>query len=77
MYGENPKYVIVDCRGHEVAIVGDVLLDHGKLSLNVISAGFCSIPEQGSVSVWGKSVSLDATSRPEDAKIIERMLGRS
>jgi hypothetical protein len=66
------KYVIVETAGIETAIVFSELLKHTDVVMprQAISAGFCSY-DDGKVNVWGKSVSLDKFSRPEDSQIIE------
>ena len=74
--------------GHEVAIVFDALISHCDIGTNkgsrgkVISAGFFAVGAEPtdedsrdiSVSVHGKSVTLNMESRPEDEKLIKRVL---
>ena len=80
------KYVIVKHRGMECPILFSKFLSHDDfLNHSPISAGFVSIhkPEKETMTsdgiirdiefvTYGKSVSLQLNSRPEDAKIIER-----
>ena len=70
------KYVIISDYGIECPIVFCPIVDHSVVcySRKVFSAGFCSRNEDGSVSVWGRSTSLNIGSRPEDVKIIEEYL---
>ena len=68
------KYIIVDERGCELAIVFNSIIDHDQVAnrMNVISAGFCRLPNElnSNVSAWGESKTLKKKSREEDAKII-------
>lgn len=79
------KYVVAknhyDC---EFGICFDSTLAHNYVGrgMDIVSAGFFCVdghPTENdvadiSVSVWGKSVSLKKTSRPEDAKILKKFL---
>lgn len=70
------KYLIVEDSGLEIPIVFNPILQHYKVGENQIkiSAGFCSRGEDGRFSVWGKSISLELKSRPEDAEILNRYI---
>lgn len=84
MFGDEPKYVIVEERGHEMAIVFNRILDHTQVvgpMMRVVAAGFVCIGETGDVAVRGESVKLELAqrnnpnikgfkSRPEDAFLI-------
>ena len=79
------KYIITLVLGHEVPILFSSLIPHKQFlscfcKEMIVSAGVFSVfPDKGGrqrvlVSVWGKSISLDIKSRPEDVKIIEKFL---
>jgi hypothetical protein len=84
------KYVIVEVGGIETPIIFDPIIQHSDFKArNPISAGFFELKEENraeqydawggvdfvpKVRVFGKSVSLDIDSRPEDAILIERAL---
>lgn len=79
------KYIVIPKMGIECAIVFNDILDHAEVAGDnkVISAGFCKINPNSwdkrphnynSVSVWGFSKTLELTSRPEDAELIEMTL---
>jgi hypothetical protein len=40
-----------------------------------VSAGFCHINEEGSYTCYGDSVSLRLESRPEDSRLLSKLLG--
>jgi len=75
---EPPKYLIVlDQGGCECVIVFNCILTHAQVAgdMNVISAGFCRLPNRlnDNVSAWGESNSLKIKSRgDEDADLILR-----
>ena len=77
------KYVIITSL--ELPIVFPDVLEHRDWIGNnlVVSAGFCDISVESrawqeggfiEVEVWGRSISLDVHSRPEDAGLILRMI---
>ncbi len=82
------KYIIKEVRGIEVAILFDPLISHcdigtkGDSRGETISAGFFVVksnpieddPDNISVGVWGKSVTLKIDSREEDEKLLKRVL---
>jgi len=80
------KYIIVEERGHEVAVLFNCLIEHQSLSLafcNIVSAGFFEVGAEPNkedsrdigVSVWGKSVSLNIEARKgTDEKLIKDVL---
>lgn len=82
------KYIIKEVRGIEVAILFDPLISHcdvgtkGDSRGGTISAGFFIVkfnptdndPDDISVGVWGKSVTLEIESREEDERLIKRVL---
>ncbi len=71
------KYIIVNELHVELPIVFNPIMDHGNVAaigMKVVSAGFCRRKADGSFSVWGKSVSLNIGSRPEDAEILQTRL---
>ena len=74
----NNKYVVVSHTGIEVPILLPELLCHDVVSQNtsykVVSAGFCYVNKDGTVKVWGKSVSLKVSSRPKDAQLIQDLI---
>jgi hypothetical protein len=85
---EYGKYIIKEVRGFEVAIVFSSLISHcdigtkGDSRGGDISAGFFSVrakasekdPDDISVGVWGKSITLKLDSRKEDAALIKEVL---
>jgi len=82
------KYIIVEEKGHEVAVMFDCLIEHGNFITlfryeKIKSAGFFAVgaePTQEDsnnidVDVWGKSVSLNIEARKgEDEKLIKKVL---
>lgn len=78
------KYIIVEERGHEVAIMFDSLLSHIDIANNidVISAGFFAVgakpsekdPADISVSVFGNSTTLKKKSRETDSRLLKKIL---
>jgi hypothetical protein len=84
------KYVIVDVGGLELPIIFPDIINHsqfkgwcpvsaGEVQLygaNGQLEGACCCENAIDVSVFGKSVTLELKSRPEDKEIIERELMR-
>lgn len=74
------KYIIMEVLGHEVGIMFDSLIEHSTMAMNgkVISAGFFSVGggdnKNISVSVFGKSVSLNKKSREKDSILLKNVL---
>jgi len=80
------KYVIIEERGHECAILCNALIPHSDVARGkkVISAGFFSIgysksmlasaAAQFSVSTFGESVTLEVKARAEDASLVHKAL---
>jgi len=71
------KYIIVTDGGLEFAIIFDKILAHKNISAGrtqVVSAGFCSLDSDGVWHTYGKSESLSLDSRPQDAKILNRIM---
>ncbi len=79
------KYIILELpTGIEAPILFSKFIEHAQLVANVkptgkvVSAGFVSFdgnpdkPFQAGFTCYGKSVSLDLHSRPEDSKIIQK-----
>lgn len=80
------KYIIVEYGGCEVPILFDDIIEHCKMAdawEKVISAGECQIiatnqrnetlstvTNEFNIQAYGKSVSLNLNSRPDDAMII-------
>lgn len=86
---DSGKYIIVKCRGHEVAIVFSPLINHcdigtkGESEGKVVSAGSFEVyshpteddPNDIDVAVWGQSITLKVSKRRrEDPEIIRKML---
>lgn len=69
------KYIILSSYGMEVPVVFSPILQHDEVAAGkrVIAAGFC-VYENNTWRAWGKSVSLNIPSRPEDAEILNRTL---
>lgn len=77
------KYIIVVPRETflETPILFSPLIMHSHVGLvtrgrdvEIASAGFCEIGDDGKVFAYGRSESLNIDSRPGDALIIERLL---
>lgn len=67
------KYVIIknSCLQECPIVFADVLQHSDVIQAHrVVSAGFCDLYD-GKWQAWGKSVSLDKSSRPEDAEILQ------
>lgn len=76
---EYGKYVIVEEKGCELAILFDPILQHNVVAngFKVLSAGFfssCAENKDIDVGVWGVSTSLNIGSREIDPLIIKRVL---
>jgi hypothetical protein len=73
------KYIIVNNMGIECPIVFSPLLKHSDILVEgkTVSAGFC-FQKKGlgelSYETYGKSVSLNLSSRPEDAEILNKLI---
>jgi len=73
---DRAKYIIVQDGGLELPVIFSPLLKHSEVAgqRRIVAAGFCDI-SNNEVACWGKSVSLDIESRPEeDAKLIRRQI---
>ena len=75
------KYIIVLARGCELPIVFSCVLDHADIAKdqNVLAAGFVYLdvtPDKITASCHGKSITLKKSSRPEDARLIEKEINR-
>lgn len=78
----NTKYIIGNICGLETAVVFSELLKHSDVargafgSAGCVSAGFCYVNPNGRITVYGKSDSLNLSSRAEvDNLVIEQTLG--
>ena len=70
------KYIIVETDGLSSAVVFEEVLSHKYVAgrMWVISAGFFSVDaENKTIDVYGKSVTLKISSKPEDKLLIERL----
>ena len=76
---EKLKYIVVKSGSVECAVVFDAILTHNDVAagLDVVSAGFCYLPDKLNphVNAWGNSVSLQMANREQDAGLIERAIG--
>ena len=69
------KYVIAMIEGCESPIIFPDYVVHKHFEhLNVRSAGYCSIGDDRSVSVWGESIGLKKKCDPMDKYWIERLI---
>lgn len=83
------KYVIIEERGHECAILCNNLIPHSDVAIGkkVVSAGFFDIGHskskldnmgnaaaQFTVSTFGESVTLKVKAREKDANLVHRAL---
>jgi len=73
---ERAKYIIVSSHNLELPIVFNSILPHDIVAgyMKVISAGFCSIGEDGIWNTWGESLTLKSKSRTEDSWILNKYL---
>jgi len=69
------KYVIIEKKGNEAPIIFPEFIQHVTFKhMNPISAGMCEVfvkDNQLIYHAWGKSISLNLMSRPEDKDIIK------
>lgn len=79
------KYIVINNSGFEEPVMFGETMTHSDVALalagfdatNIVSAGFVVGNSEG-LTCYGRSVSLDKDSRPEeDTKLINRMLGYS
>ena len=73
------KYIVVDNGMYDTPIIFDEATEHSTMLGNVagtlVSAGFVSFSKEG-LQCFGKSVSLEKSSRPEeDSALINRLIG--
>lgn len=74
------KYIIIDFMDIPTPVLFSNLITHKHIAkcinVEVISAGFCKVESHnGEVQCWGKSISLNIISHPEeDAEIICKQL---
>jgi len=70
------KYVIIWCRGVEIPIVFSQLLLHKQVAdkNKAHAAGFCELDASGKWITEGASDSLNLSTRPQDAEILNRHL---
>jgi len=70
------KYIVVETpMGGSEAIIFGSLLSHKEVAKNyhVLSAGFCTLGDNGEYSVWGESVSLGIKSKKEHVWILNKL----
>lgn len=65
-------YVFPECINH-VDFVKSIVQEPMHAS-HPVSAGFCLIDRQGQYVTYGNSISLNLSSRPDDAKLLNRFL---
>lgn len=74
------KYIIVDNGQWEAPVIFDEATQHYTMAQNVfgevVAAGFVVFRPEG-LECYGESISLGIESRPEDSKLINKMLGVS
>lgn len=72
------KYIIVDNGQWEAPVIFDDFTSHYNMAENIpgkiLAAGFVVFRSSG-LECYGDSISLKIASRPEDSKIINKMLG--
>ena len=74
------KYIIVDNGLYNSVIIFDHIVKHNEMAQkmhaieSVVSAGFIEIVD-GKFQCYGRSVSLDIKSRPEDSDYINKFMG--
>jgi hypothetical protein len=71
------KYVIIEHDGMDAVIVFTPNLLHPEVAINskIKSAGFCKLDAAGHWITFGGSVSLKCDAKPQDAKILNELLG--
>ncbi len=74
------KYIIVDNGQWDAPVIFDEFTQHFTVAANtpgkVIAAGFIRWTPDG-MECYGESISLGVKARPEDTKMINKMLGVS
>ncbi len=72
------KYIIIETWVCPLPYVFSDLVSHDDFAHRIggkpISAGFCYITEDGQYQTYGKSISLNLESRPEDTNILNKFL---
>lgn len=70
------KYIIINHLELETPIIFSPLLNHKDVAngQTVLSAGFCNLNESGQWKTWGKSISLNISSQPDDNLILNNCL---
>jgi hypothetical protein len=70
------KYIIIKHAGREVPLVFSPVLSHKQVAgmTKVESAGYCELDIAGLWVTGGRSDSLELSSRPQDADILNRCL---
>ena len=72
------KYIIVDNGQWDAPVIFDESTQHFTMAANtpgtVIAAGFVRFTTDG-LECYGQSISLGIKSRPEDTKLINKMIG--
>lgn len=78
MFNREMKYIVFDTSLYETVIIFDEAMTHdemaGRFNWKVISAGFIKWNMTG-MCCYGKSIGLDVKSRPEDAELVNRLIG--
>ena len=71
------KYVIIEHDGMDAVVVFSPFLLHQDVAgkSKIKSAGFCKLDVKGNWITYGESVSLSCDARPQDAKILNELLG--
>lgn len=74
------KYIIYDTGLYDAVIIFDHIAQHNQVAQkmyaieSVVSAGFVDIVD-GKFECYGKSISLDIKSRPEDSEYVNKFMG--
>ncbi len=74
------KYIIYDTGLYESVMIFDHITQHVDVAQrihsieSVVSAGFISVVD-GKFQCFGRSLSLDIDSRPEDSDYVNKMMG--
>lgn len=79
-FKEKMKYIIFNRSGLEVPLIFPTTVNHIEIAqrigmvFKVVSAGQCSVGNDGKIYCWGESISLKVKSREEDTEIINRIM---
>jgi hypothetical protein len=69
------KYIVFIFQGNEIPVMFPGIITHYDFAQNfpfpVVSAGFVRVEDDGSLTAYGESVSLEKKSRERDSVLLE------